>query len=88
MCGCAPVRFVVGLHDATTLHSTCGCSWRRRTVLGGAEGPSLDPAVKRLAVPVADHGRTPSTSKASTRRRARSGAVIIWDEGTSSWRRT
>ncbi len=83
------------LHDATRLH------YDLRIELGGAlrswavpKGPSLDPAVRRLAVPVEDHelsagefegvhGRDDAGPLLGTRApRARgSGAVIIWDEG-------
>ena len=47
-------------------------------------GPSLDPAVRRLAVPVSDHsleaGEFEGVHEESPRG---SGAVIIWDEGTA-----
>jgi bifunctional non-homologous end joining protein LigD len=77
-------RFVVQLHDATALH------YDLRLQIGDVlrswavpRGPSLDPAVRRLAVPVADHtleagefeGVHPDARRGS-------GAVIIWDEGT------
>jgi DNA ligase D-like protein (predicted 3'-phosphoesterase) len=77
-------RFVVQLHDATTLH------FDLRLEIGGVlrswavpKGPSLDPAVRRLAVPVADHslaaGEFEGVHAGATRG---SGAVILWDEGT------
>jgi len=76
-------RFVVQLHDATTLHFDlrvqAGAVLRSWAV---PKGPSLDPAVRRLAVPVEDHtleagefeGVYPDARRGS-------GAVIIWDEG-------
>ena len=48
------------------------------------KGPSLDPAVRRLAVPVEDHsleaGEFEGVHEGSSRG---TGAVIIWDEGTA-----
>jgi DNA ligase D-like protein (predicted 3'-phosphoesterase) len=41
------------------------------------KGPSLDPAVKRLAVQVADHALDHSTFEGSTEH----GAVVVWDQG-------
>ena len=76
-------RFVVQLHDATTLH------FDLRLQVGEVlrswavpKGPSLDPAVRRLAVPVADHALSAGDFEGVHEGHARgSGAVIIWDEG-------
>ena len=77
-------RFVVQLHDATTLHFDVrlqvGDVLRSWAV---PKGPSLDPAVRRLAVPVADHSLSAGEFEGVHEEHARgSGAVIIWDEGT------
>jgi DNA ligase D-like protein (predicted 3'-phosphoesterase) len=77
-------RFVVQLHDATTLH------FDLRLQVGEVlrswavpKGPSLDPTLRRLAVPVEDHsleaGEFEGVHAEATRG---SGAVIVWDEGT------
>jgi len=75
----------VQLHDATRLH------YDLRIELGGVlrswavpKGPSLDPAVRRLAVPVEDHDLSAGDFEGVHGREDSSrgsGAVIIWDEG-------
>jgi DNA ligase D-like protein (predicted 3'-phosphoesterase) len=77
-------RFVVQLHDATSLH------FDLRLQIGDVlrswavpKGPSLDPAVRRLAVPVEDHSLSAAEFEGVHKGQVRgSGAVIIWDEGT------
>jgi len=73
----------VQLHDATTLH------FDLRIQVGEVlrswavpRGPSLDPAARRLAVPVQDHTLAAGEFEGVHEGQARgSGAVIIWDEG-------
>jgi DNA ligase D-like protein (predicted 3'-phosphoesterase) len=80
----ARARFVVQLHDATTLH------FDLRLQIGDVlrswavpKGPSLDPAVRRLALPVEDHSLAAGEFEGVHEGQRRgSGAVIIWDEGT------
>ena len=78
-------RFVVQLHDATTLHFDfrlqSGDVLRSWAV---PKGPSLDPAIRRLAVPVEDHALSAGDFEGVRQGQQRgSGAVIIWDEGTA-----
>jgi bifunctional non-homologous end joining protein LigD len=76
-------RFVVQLHDATTLHFDV------RILVGAVlrswavpKGPSLDPGIRRLAVPVEDHSISAGDFEGVHEGQSRgSGAVIIWDEG-------
>jgi DNA ligase D-like protein (predicted 3'-phosphoesterase) len=80
-----PSRFVVQLHDATTLH------FDLRIQVGEVlrswavpKGPSLDPSVRRLAVPVEDHALPAGDFEGVRAGQARgTGAVIIWDEGAA-----
>jgi len=81
----APLRFVVQLHDATTLHFDfrlqAGEILRSWAV---PKGPSLDPAVRRLAMAVDDHTLAAGEFEGVHEGQRRgSGAVIIWDEGTA-----
>jgi DNA ligase D-like protein (predicted 3'-phosphoesterase) len=76
-------RFVVQLHDATRLHFDLrlqvGDVMRSWAV---PRGPSLDPAVRRLAVQVEDHSLASGDFEGVHEGQARgTGAVIIWDEG-------
>ena len=80
-----PPRFVVQLHDATTLHFDfrlqSGDVLRSWAV---PRGPSLDPGVRRLAVPVDDHSLAAGQFEGvHDGQRRGTGAVIIWDEGTA-----
>ncbi len=76
-------RFVVQLHDATTLHFDV------RLQIGDVlrswavpKGPSMDPSVRRLAVPVEDHSLSAGEFEGVHQPAARgTGAVIVWDEG-------
>ncbi|HEX3960082.1 MAG TPA: DNA polymerase ligase N-terminal domain-containing protein [Trebonia sp.] len=78
-------RFVVQLHDATTLH------FDLRIQIGEVlrswavpKGPSLDPRVRRLAVPTEDHSLSSGDFEGVRAGQARgTGAVIIWDEGAA-----
>jgi DNA ligase D-like protein (predicted 3'-phosphoesterase) len=77
--------FVVQLHDATTLHFDfrirIGDVLRSWAV---PKGPSMDPGVRRLAVPVEDHSISAGEFEGVHEGQARgSGAVIIWDEGAA-----
>jgi DNA ligase D-like protein (predicted 3'-phosphoesterase) len=70
--------FVIRQHAATTRH------FDMRLEVAGVmrswalpRGPSLDPAVKRLAVQVADHEIDHSTFEGLTR----TGGVVVWDRG-------
>jgi DNA ligase D-like protein (predicted 3'-phosphoesterase) len=71
--------FVVQQHAATAQH------FDLRLEVAGVmrswavpKGPSMDPAVKRLAVEVADHAKAHNTFEG----RLGSGGVIVWDHGT------
>ena len=76
--GISAGSFLVREHAATTLH------FDLRLELAGVmrswavpKGPSLDPAVKRLAVEVADHELDAGTLEGPSG----GGATIVWDRG-------
>jgi DNA ligase D-like protein (predicted 3'-phosphoesterase) len=78
-------RFVVQLHDATRLHFDfrlqSGEVLRSWAV---PRGPSLDPKIRRLAVPVEDHPMSAGDFEGVHDGQKRgTGAVILWDEGTA-----
>jgi DNA ligase D-like protein (predicted 3'-phosphoesterase) len=77
--GVSAGAFVVQQHAATTIH------FDLRLEVGGAmrswavpKGPSLDPAVKRLAVQVEDHTLAHNDFEGPTEH----GGVIVWDRGS------
>jgi DNA ligase D-like protein (predicted 3'-phosphoesterase) len=76
--GVSAGAFVVQQHAATALH------FDLRLQVGKAmrswalpKGPSLDPAVKRLAVEVADHSLEHNSFEGATD----NGGVVVWDSG-------
>jgi DNA ligase D-like protein (predicted 3'-phosphoesterase) len=77
--GVSAGAFVVQEHQATAHH------FDLRLEVGGAmrswavpKGPSMDPAVKRLAVEVEDHDLAHNEFEGPTA----GGAVIVWDRGS------
>ncbi len=73
------------LHDATRLHFDfrlqSGEVLRSWAV---PRGPSLDPKIRRLAVPVEDHPMSAGDFEGVHDGQKRgTGAVILWDEGTA-----
>ena len=78
-------RFVVQLHDATTLHYDFRLEIGRKYVSWAVpKGPSTDPRDKRLAMRVEDHGLTWGKFEGRIGGGYGKGAVIVWDRGNYS----
>jgi bifunctional non-homologous end joining protein LigD len=76
------LTFVIQKHDATSLH------YDFRLQVGGTmpswaipKGPTLDPALRRLAMKVDDHSLEYRTFEGTLPDGYGAGPVMIWDEG-------
>jgi DNA ligase D-like protein (predicted 3'-phosphoesterase) len=78
-----PLRFVVNRHQATTLHFDLRLEVDGVLVSWAVpKGPSLDPAVKRLAIRVGDHDLADLRLEGRSQVGDRVHTKIVWDTGT------
>ena len=74
-----PLRWVLNLHQATTLHFDLRLETDGTLVSWAVpKGPSMDPAVKRLAIEVEDHSLEHNDFEGALG----DGSVSTWDRGT------